>query len=158
MGLTKKQEIFCQEVVKQDTYSAAYRIAYDASAMSDEAIGVEASRLLKNPKITLRVNNLKSKLEKKALYTIGESVARDKKLIERYEAALDVLEDDKSEVKQTEAAERTIRYIGSTGYNSAQERLSKQHGFFKKDNDQSKPQTTNIINLGSGQSPNEAND
>jgi len=38
----------------------------------------------------------------------------------------------------------------------ALEALSKHLGLFEKDNDQSKPQNTNIINLGNGKDPNEA--
>ncbi len=51
-----------------------------------------------------------------------------------------VLEDLDSKTKDIEAAERTIKYIGSHGYNSAQERVSKQHGWFKPDNDQKNKQ------------------
>jgi hypothetical protein len=136
MGLTKKQEMFCIEVLKQDSYSDAYRIAYDASRMSNESINVKASELMSSGKISVRVKELRSKVEKKELYTLEQSIKRDIKLIERYESALDVLENDKSDSKQIEAAERTIRYIGSSGYSSAQERLSKQSGWFEKDNKQ----------------------
>lgn len=143
MALTKKQEMFCQEVLKQDTYSDAYRIAYNASGMSAETINSKASILMADGKIRARVDELKSKLESKALYTIEQSMKRDLSLIERYEAALDVLENDKAEKNQVEAAERTIRHIGASAYNSAQERLSKQSGWFKKDNSQRK----SVINL-----------
>lgn len=136
MALTKKQEIFCIEVVKQPTFSAAYRIAYDSENMTDKQINEEASILMKNPKITQRVEQLKLKIESKELYTLQQSIKRDLSLIDRYEAALDVLEDINSDIKSIQAAERTIRFIGSNGYNSAQERLSKQHGFFERDNNQ----------------------
>lgn len=136
MALTTKQEMFCQEVVKQPTYSAAYRIAYDASGMSDEVVNKEASILMSDRKIAVRVQQLKEKVADKMIYTLEQSMKRDISLIERYEAALDVLENDKSEPSQTEAAERTIRYIGSSAYNSAQDRLSKQSGWFKKHNKQ----------------------
>ena len=49
-----------------------------------------------------------------------------------------------------------VKFIGASGYNSAQERLSKQHGFYEKDNSQSKPEV-NIISLGSGKNPEENN-
>lgn len=136
MALTRKQEIFCIEAVKQPTLSAAYRIAYDTKNMSDEAVNVEASVLMKNPKIAIRVQELKSQVTKKELYTLEQSIRRDLSLIQRYEAALDVLENIESKDKDIEAAERTIKFIGSNGYNSAQERLSKQHGFFERDNTQ----------------------
>lgn len=136
MALTSKQEIFCIEVVKQPTLSAAYRVAYETQNMSDEAVNVEASVLMKNPKIAIRVQELKNQVTKKELYTLEQSIRRDLSLIQRYEAALDVLENIESKDKDIEAAERTIKFIGSNGYNSAQERLSKQHGFFERDNTQ----------------------
>ena len=136
MGLTKKQEIFCYEVIKQPTLSAAYRIAYNAENMKYDSVNTEASQLMKNPKIAKRVQELKKKMEKKQLYTLEESVKRDLNLIQRYESALDVLENKDADKTEIEAAERTIKHIGASGYNSAQERLSKQHGMFDKDNKQ----------------------
>jgi predicted DNA-binding protein len=136
MALTKKQDVFCIEVIKQATLSDAYRIAYETKNMSDKQINEEASLLMKNPKITQRVQELKNEVSKKELYTIEQSIKRDLNLIERYESALDVLENDKSSNIEIQTAERTIKFIGSTGYNSAQDRLSKQHGFFERDNSQ----------------------
>ncbi len=59
MALTKKQEIFCKEYVLKDDASAAYRIAYSASNMKSETINRTAHELLKTPKITARVGDLK---------------------------------------------------------------------------------------------------
>lgn len=128
--------MFCVEVVKQNTYSDAYRIAYDCSNSTPKTVNERASTLMADSKIVARVEEIKKKVEQKELYTIGESVKRDKALIERYEGALDTLENIDSSTKEVEVAERLIRHIGSSAYNSAQERLSKQHGFFEKDNDQ----------------------
>lgn len=157
MALTKKQETFCQEVIKQDSYSAAYRIAYNASNMTSKQINEEASILMSTPKISQRVEELTKKVEQKMLYTIGQSVKRDLNLIERYEAALDVLENKESTENEIETAERTIKYIGSNGYNSAQERLSKQHGFYEKDNTQ-KTIPINILNIDPFDGPDKEND
>ena len=136
MALTSKQEMYSIEVVKQDTLSAAYRIAYDASGMTDKQVNEEASKLMKNPKIAQRVSELRKEVENKELYTLEDSIKRDIKLIERFEAALDVLENNQSTDDDIKVAERTIKHVGTNGYNSAQERLSKQHGFFSKDNKQ----------------------
>jgi len=138
MALTKKQEMFCIEVLKQPTLSAAYRIAYDAKNMSAETINRKASELMSNGKIAARVNELKAKVEKKELYTLEQSIKRDLKLIGRYESALDVLENNQASPSEIQAAERTIKYIGASGYSSAQERLAKQSGWFSKDNAQKK--------------------
>lgn len=71
-GLTQKQENFCLEYIKSGNGSGAYRKAYDASGMTDEAVNVEASRLLDNPKIILRLDDLRDKAEAKSLVTVGK--------------------------------------------------------------------------------------
>lgn len=147
MALTSKQEKFCVEVIKQPTLSDAYRIAYDVENMSDEVINKEASLLMKNRKVSVRVGELKKELEEKEIYTLSQSIRRDLKLIERYEKALDILDNVDSNEKDITAANRTIKHIGSNGYNSAQERLSKQHGFFSKDNNQKKISERVIVNM-----------
>jgi len=139
MALTTKQEKFCQEVVMQPTYSDAYRLAYDCVKTSPIVVNNKASELMSRDDIKVRVNQLKRKLQNKVLYTLSESVARDKNLIQKYESCLDVLQLDDSTDKQIEVANRVMRAIGVTGYNSAQDRLSKQHGFYEKDNTQKTP-------------------
>lgn len=142
MSLTPKQEKFCQEYIKTGNKSEAYRLSYSTGRMKSETINRKAVELFENGNISARVDKLKKKLEEQNLYTLKESVKRDLSLIRRYESALDVLENNKSKKKDVEIAERLIRHIGVQGYNSAQERLSKQHGFNEKDNNQKKEQRT----------------
>lgn len=59
--LTDKEELFAQEVASGATQSAAYRKHYDASNMQPNSIHVEASKLRKIPKVSLRIDELKSK-------------------------------------------------------------------------------------------------
>ena len=54
--LTPKMEQALQHFLKQGNKSAAYKSAYSCKKMSQKAIEVEASRLFKNPKITLWLN------------------------------------------------------------------------------------------------------
>lgn len=54
MVLTPKQEKFIQGIVNGLTNRDAYKEAYDTDNMSDAAIDVEASRLLRNPNVALR--------------------------------------------------------------------------------------------------------
>ena len=134
MALTTKQERFCTEVVKQSNYSDAYRIAYDCSRTSDLVVNNKASELMARGDIKVRVSELKKAVQEKNIYTIEQSIKRDLSLIERYEAALSVLEDINAKSKDIEVAERTIKYIGQSGYSNAQDRISKQSGFYEKDN------------------------
>lgn len=57
--LTPKREQFCQEMIKpKATQIKAYRAAFNAKKMSRAAIDTEASKLMKDPEITLRIEEL----------------------------------------------------------------------------------------------------
>lgn len=62
LKLTPKQEMFVWEYIKTGSATKAYKEAYDAYFMLDESVYVEASRLLKNPKITQRVDEIKAEM------------------------------------------------------------------------------------------------
>lgn len=136
MALTTKQERFCIEVVKQSNYSDAYRIAYDASSMSDETINRKASELMSNGKITARVKELQAPVVEEARHTLKDSIEQDQNLIKRYEHALNLLSCVTTPEIDLKAAERTIKYIGAGGYNGAKDRLNKIAGHYEKDNSQ----------------------
>lgn len=65
--LTSKQEKFIRNIVKGLSQIEAYKDAYNAKGMSDNAISREASLLMKNPKISQRHKELGAK-------TLGESI------------------------------------------------------------------------------------
>ena len=55
-GLTNKQRAFVREMLKgAGSQSAAYREAYDAGGMSDQAVYNEASKLMRHPVIASRL-------------------------------------------------------------------------------------------------------
>jgi phage terminase small subunit len=155
MKITPKQEKFCIEYLKTGNKSEAYRLAYNAENMSDETIHNKAYALSDKSKVRARIEEIQKEVNEKELYTIEQSIKRDLRLLERYENALSVLENKDSKDKEITAAERTIKFIGSTGYNSVQDRLSEQHGFYEISNIQKQAQVANIINLGSGINPEE---
>ncbi|MBR3654877.1 MAG: terminase small subunit [Elusimicrobia bacterium] len=53
---TKQQQFVLHYTINGGNASDAYRSAYDCSKMSDKAINVEACKLLKNPNVTLWLN------------------------------------------------------------------------------------------------------
>jgi phage terminase small subunit len=79
-NLTPKQELFAQKYVELSVASDAYRLAYNAQDMSPEAIHVEASRLLQNPKVAPRVEELESLRLKRHQVTVDRVVAEYSKL------------------------------------------------------------------------------
>lgn len=66
-GLTAKQEAFAKEyVLNGGDASAAYRHAYNVEKMKSAGVNVNASKLLKDTKVALRVKELQSKAKEKA--------------------------------------------------------------------------------------------
>jgi phage terminase small subunit len=58
--LTAKQELFAQCIADGMGQADAYRTAYDSNTASEGSIYVQASNLMKNSKVALRVDELKS--------------------------------------------------------------------------------------------------
>lgn len=72
--LTAQQEKFAQAIADGKTQADAYRHAYNAAKMKDETIYAMASKLAADHKVAIRVKELKSDLEEKALWTRQDSV------------------------------------------------------------------------------------
>lgn len=68
--LTPKREAFSRKFVECGNGSEAYRHAFSAEKMSADAIHVEASRLLSDPKVSLRVQELQSAHAKRHEITV----------------------------------------------------------------------------------------
>lgn len=75
MKLTAKQEKFAQSLADGMTQADAYRAAYSAGKMKSESIWVNASKLMADTNVALRVSALKALLVDKALWTREKSVA-----------------------------------------------------------------------------------
>ena len=73
--LTPKQEAFCLAYLETGNASEAYRRAYDAEGMSSNAVGVEAFKLLENPKIANRLAILREPVIKRAQITMEDLLA-----------------------------------------------------------------------------------
>ena len=69
LTLTDKQEEFARHYAAHRKPAAAYRFAYDCRTMNPDSVSVEASRCIKNPKIALRIHELRINIEKE--YTVG---------------------------------------------------------------------------------------
>jgi 16S rRNA C1402 (ribose-2'-O) methylase RsmI len=118
-GLTDIKEAFARYVGEGDTYSGAYRQAYNAENMSNEAIWVEASRLMSDPKVSLRVMELQEMAQERTLVTI-ESLTKE------YEEARQLA------LGEGQAAAAATATTGK----------GKLHGLFEKDNEQAATKIT----------------
>ena len=93
MTLTPKQEAFCLAYIETGNASEAYRRAYSAGKMSENAVHVAASRLLDNPKITLRVAELQASHQERHDVTVDSLTgeledARDLATVNKQPAAV----------------------------------------------------------------------
>ena len=74
-NLTSKQELFSQEYMKDGNATRSYKVAYPRSlSWVETAVGCESSRLLNNPKISLRLQELKKEISDSNLWSRVESV------------------------------------------------------------------------------------
>ena len=74
MKLTPKQEKFAQVYVQTGNASEAYRQAYDASKTKPDVVNVNASKMMANTKVLLRVKELQEETAKRELWTREDSV------------------------------------------------------------------------------------
>ena len=100
--LTRKQENFACAIADGADRSSAYRSAYDADQMTPPAVWTEASRLGRNPKVALRVDELKAEAEQ----------VRQTMLVGREEAILAQLEKEALTAKTDSARIRAIELLG----------------------------------------------
>lgn len=68
--MTPKQEAFARAYVETGNASEAYRQCYSAESMSQNAIWVEASKLVQHPEVTLRVQELQASAQKRTAITV----------------------------------------------------------------------------------------
>ena len=73
MSLTTKQEIFVQRLIEGYSQRDVYKFAYNCEKMKDTTIDVEASKLLSNPKVSIRYEELKNELKQKMFYTVEKA-------------------------------------------------------------------------------------
>jgi phage terminase small subunit len=74
MGLTPKQEKFCQGIVSGLSQADAYRDAYNCENMSDEVIWKEASNLMKDRKVSVRIEELRKEITQEIKFTIEDAL------------------------------------------------------------------------------------
>lgn len=74
--LTQKQELFCLAYIETGNASEAYRKVYSTSRMKTGTINSRAKELLNNGPITVRIEELRKPVRKKAMMTLEGHLAR----------------------------------------------------------------------------------
>lgn len=106
MKLTAKQEAFALGVVEGKTQAEAYREAYPASrSWKAEAVWVQASQLMADPKVSVRVEELRANLAKR------NEVTQDS-LVEMVQKAYRIAEEQERAGEMTQAALALAKITG----------------------------------------------
>lgn len=74
-GVTEQQEKFCRVFVETGNASEAYRQAYKSDRKTANSVAVDASRLLDNPNVNLRISMLREGHAKRHNVTVDSLVA-----------------------------------------------------------------------------------
>jgi len=171
--LTINQDKAAQEYVKHGNKSAAYRSVYSTKNMSANAVHVEASKLFDNPKVSLRVEELREKVAQASIMSAQEALLEVSRL-----ARFDIrklYDEDGSPIpihlldKETAAAIQSVDieeiwsgkgksrvFVGYTkkykvvDKNVSLEKLLKYHGQYEKDNKQRGDAVAEFLNGCSG--------
>lgn len=83
--LTQKQEAFVQGILEGMSQADAYRSAYPNQRMTDKTLWESASKLMKNPKVTARLKELRDELAKPTIMSAQERLEWLTKLIQSKE-------------------------------------------------------------------------
>ncbi len=89
-GLTEQQEKFCRVFVETGNASESYRQSYKSDRKSANSVAVDASRLLDNPNVNLRINALRETHQKRHAITVDTLL---EKLNRVYDVAMDTGEE-----------------------------------------------------------------
>jgi len=104
-GLTPKQEVFVQELLKGNSASDSYRTAYNAKGMKASAIHCEASKLKSSPKVAQRYKTL---LKRKEEYALNSSLSLRQLVLENLrKEALDMDNNSSSRIRAWELLGKT---------------------------------------------------
>lgn len=105
-GLTEKQEAFALAYFETGNAAEAYRRAYDVDdGAKDGWLYVEACQLLDHPKVSLRLNELRSKAEELAIYSVLEASAA-------YEKARKIAEEERNPAAMVSAITGRVKLFG----------------------------------------------
>jgi len=119
--LTEKQELFCLEYCKDFNATRAYKDA-GYSAKSDKVAGVESHKLLKNPRIYTRINEMQTERAQEVKLDAQWVLERLKLISDRCVQATPVIDKDGNETGEFK--------FDPAGANKATELIGKHLGMF----------------------------
>jgi phage terminase small subunit len=123
--LTAKQERYCLAYIETGKGTDAYRLAYNAEKMSNEAIKAESGKLMAMPKIKARIAELRAPAARAAKITLESHLADLERLRDKAERTGDYGAAIRGEVARGRAAGLYVEKIDLTLTGSLAERLAR---------------------------------
>ena len=120
--LTEKQELFCLEYCKDFNATRSYKDA-GYSAKTDNIAGVEGNKLLKNPKIARKINELQTERAKNIKIDAGWVLQKFIHIADKCSQSIDVVDREGNPTGRT-------KMIDAAGANRATELIAKHLGMF----------------------------
>lgn len=176
--LTIMEENYCQAYILSSNKSEAYRSAYSTSNMKPNTVNRKASLIYSRDHVRARIEQLKAEMEERNKITVDEIIKRLANIV-RFDIAeifdennnlkpiKEISPDMREAIEELQIMEEFeqigkkkvfkgySKKIKAAGKLAAIEKLLRYFGSYEKDNEQSKPTVTTIINLGEGKDPNE---
>lgn len=153
--LTAKQEKYCQLRAAGKNQSDAYRGAYVTKNMKPEAIWVNASKIEKNAKVALRLEELNAKVEQKIVKSLVVSAERTMQLASQVLEAtgqLIPLSDKNGNAILAKNAEgelvQAYAPVDGKTFANMTDKFMKHYGQYQADNKQKTPQTNVLALIG----------
>jgi len=115
--LTFKQEAFVNALLETGNQYEAYGRAYTCKNMSREAIDVEASKLVRHPKIALRLGQFRESTMAEAMLTLEEHMQELKALRDMAKSAGQLSAAISAEVKRGELRRFYVKQVESAHVN-----------------------------------------
>lgn len=104
--LTAKQENFCLKYVECGNQSEAYRYAYSTKNMTNKTVNEESSRLIANPNVSARVEELQNEVKEEF------SISFEQKLKWLQEVVIKNLAEDKPSAAVVSAINEINKMVG----------------------------------------------
>ena len=150
--LTIKQNKFAELYVNTNSPSKAYKGAYDVSpATKMSAISVNASKLLQNANVTLRINELKGEIAAKHYITRVDIAEGYLEIINAWKGLMVLASKEKLSKEQKQKFYLLKEMVKGSDYRGAFDSLAKMFGLNEPDKLDIRQEIVKInINLGDG--------
>ena len=143
--LTPKEEKFAQLVVELGNQSEAYRQAYDPKDPTADWIGIEASKMLSIPIISLRVDEIRNSLKQANKMTRQRVIDYHMNMVSAWEELFQLGKKENKTKEETQRFYLCKELVKGSDYRGSLDSISKMMGLNEPDKVEKTVKTIEII-------------